>query len=380
MPMHSFAVAAVAALAVDVYTMEQGAHPFERFGHAAICVVADGHPERSRCYNYGTTDFGSPPAELGWRFLRGDAEFWVSVWPVDRMVAAYARADRTTWRQRLSLTPEEVEAVRAALEHDALPEHRRYHYHHFLDNCSTRVRDVVDRGTGGRLTRAGDRPFGATYRQLVRRGLAELPAALLASDLVLGRLADRPLDARAAMFLPTVLRAEITGQLGAEPVLVHRRRGRAFAEQGPSGRGAVAALAAALAALAAVGARSRRRRWPLLIPIAAGLGGLGATLWLVATVSTVPELRWNEALLAFWPTDLALPGLRTGALRAYSRVRCGVTLLHVGLLASGLLTQPLLAALLLPLGVFAPLAWARDGALRSGAPSGGGRRRPGRPR
>jgi len=380
MPLQSFAVAALAALAVDVYTVEQGAHPFERFGHAAICLVAEGQPERSRCYNYGTTDFDSPPAELGWRFLRGDAEFWVSVWPVDRMVAAYARADRTTWRQRLSLTPEQVEAVRVALEHDALPEHRRYRYHHFLDNCSTRVRDVVDRGTGGRLTRAGDRPFGATYRQLVRRGLAEFPAALVLSDLVLGRLADRSLDARAAMFLPTVLRAEIAAQLGAEPVLVYRRRGRAFAERGPSGRGAVGALSAGFGAFAAVGARLRRCRWPLLIPIAAGLGGLGAALWFVAAVSTVPELRCNEALLAFWPTDLALPALGTGALRAYARARCGVTLLLVGLLASGLLIQPLLAALLLPLSVFAPLAWARDGAPRPGAPPGGWRRRPARPR
>lgn len=358
--MNSLVVAALAALSVDVYTMDQGAHPFERFGHAAICVVAEGRPDRSRCYNYGTTDFGSPPAELGWRFLRGDAEFWVSVWPVDRMEAAYARADRTMWRQRLPLTPAEVDAIRAALEHDARPEHRRYRYHHFLDNCSTRVRDVVDAGTQGRLTHAADRPFGATYRQLVRRGLAELTLALVASDLVLGRLADRPLDVRTAMFLPAVLRSELTAQFGVEPALVYRRRGRAFAEQGKSGHGAVVGIAVGLGAVAAVGARMRRRRWLPLLPLSVGLGGLGAALWLVAALSAVPELRWNEALLAFWPADLALPVLRPAALRAYARARVGATLLLSFLLAVGLLRQPLLVALLLPLGAFVPLAFVRD--------------------
>ncbi len=371
MSMHSLVVVAVAALSVDVYTMDQGAHPFERFGHAAICVVAEGRPDRSRCYNYGTTDFGSPPAELGWRFLRGDAEFWVSVWPVDRMEAAYARADRTTWRQRLPLTPAEAAAIRAALEHDALPEHRRYRYHHFLDNCSTRVRDVVDAGTQGRLTSAADRPFGATYRQLVRRGLAEFTAALVASDLVLGRLADRPLDSRAAMFLPAVLRVELTTRFGVEPVLVYRRQGRPFAQQGGSGRGVVVVIAVVLGAVAAARARMRRLRWLPLLLLAVGLGGLGAALWLVAVVSSVPELRWNEALLAFWPADLLLPALRPAARRGYARVRVGVTLLLGLLLAVGLLEQPLLAALLLPLGAFLPLAWARDRPDQPGSPLAG---------
>ena len=48
-----------------------------------------------------------------------------------------------------------------------------YRYHHFNDNCTTRIRDVLDRATGGRLSRDRDRsrqelpPVGA--RRLRRR-------------------------------------------------------------------------------------------------------------------------------------------------------------------------------------------------------------------
>ena len=101
------AAALGSAPTVDVYTMGQGSDLFERFGHAAICVT---RAEGTRCYNYGTTDFASPPEELGWRFLRGDAKFWVSVWPLPRMLEVYRQHDRTVWRQRLPLSA----ALRAA--------------------------------------------------------------------------------------------------------------------------------------------------------------------------------------------------------------------------------------------------------------------------
>ncbi|MBN2196217.1 MAG: DUF4105 domain-containing protein [Polyangiaceae bacterium] len=374
MPIPTTLIAAIAALHVDVYTMEQGEHVFERFGHAAICVVTGERPNTTRCYNYGTTDFGSPPAELGWRFLRGSANFWVSVWLEAAMIAAYSRADRTVWRQRLALTPAEARAVRAALEHDARPEHRNYVYHHFLDNCSTRIRDVLDRGTAGRLSSHGSRPFPSTYRQLGRRGLAEFTSVLALSDFLLGRLADRPLDVRSAMFLPSVLRAEITERFGAEPVLVYRRRGAPFVETGPSGRGMLVAVSVLLAILAAVATRIRRGAWAALLLPALGLGVTGCGLWLVAVVSVVPELRQNEALLAFWPTDLCLPWLGASWLRRYSRLRLGVTVLLGLLLAAGVCRQPLVVPLLLPLGVFFAIAWGgrrfRDQALPDGSQAG----------
>jgi hypothetical protein len=112
--MFMFAVAAAAVLAaqpvpqIDVYTMGSGDALFHRFGHAAICTVYADDPRASKCFNYGTTDFGSPPSELGWSFVRGHSPFWVSVWPVQRMVDLYVADDRSVWRQRIPLEPAQV--------------------------------------------------------------------------------------------------------------------------------------------------------------------------------------------------------------------------------------------------------------------------------
>ena len=38
------------------------------------------------------------------------------------------------------------------LEYDILDEHRYYAYDHFWDNCTTRVRDILDDVTGGALS------------------------------------------------------------------------------------------------------------------------------------------------------------------------------------------------------------------------------------
>src|SRR6187401_3573893 len=54
---------------IELYTMGQGDLMFEKFGHAALCIRYPRQPRRTRCYNYGSTDFDSVvPLFLG--FLR----------------------------------------------------------------------------------------------------------------------------------------------------------------------------------------------------------------------------------------------------------------------------------------------------------------------
>src|SRR5690606_11886520 len=148
-----------------VYTMGPGEHVFERFGHAAICVehpVNAGRAPADRCYNYGTTDFQTPPQQIGWDFVRGKAKFWVSVWPRERMLQAYIAADRDVYRQVLVLSPSEQAQLERRLVHDSQEANRYYRYHHFDDNCTTRIRDVVDEAVAGRLLSHGKTDVGVT--------------------------------------------------------------------------------------------------------------------------------------------------------------------------------------------------------------------------
>jgi hypothetical protein len=191
-----------AALMVHVLTFGPGEHPFFKFGHNAIWVHDRGEGT-DLVYNFGTFSFDSPRLILD--FLGGRLTYWLSVAALPRVLAGYERENRSISSQRLALTPEEARQLQARLRENARPENRAYKYDYFLDNCSTRVRDVVDAVTGGRLAEVGRWPGRMTLRQHALRMAAEPLWLYLALDLVLGPIADRPTDRWAEMFLPEEL-------------------------------------------------------------------------------------------------------------------------------------------------------------------------------
>ena len=346
-----------AATTIDLYTMGAGDELFSAFGHAAICVTDPATP-RGRCYNYGTADF-STPVPLTWQFIRGRALFWVSVVDEPRMLEWYADEGRAVWQQRLPLGDDEAQRVAGALAASTDERVKYYRYHHFDDNCTTRIRDLLDRAGGGRLSRdLVDR--GRTFREWAREGFAGNWPLLAAVELLLGRRADRSTDSWQSMFLPSELRAEVASRFGAPPRLVVAGRPRPPRGSTRLGLAALVALGVLLAlgllAGARIGPRSRRLALALTATV---LGVVGAILWLLAILSTFPELTRNEALIALWPTDLALPLLGERNLRRYLDLRL-VVLALVVVAHLGLLVQPLAPTLLalLPLGA-ARLALAR---------------------
>jgi len=358
---------AAASPHIDVYTMGQGAHLFERYGHAAVCVADDRRPQQSRCYNYGTTEFDAP-GRLAWGFLRGEARFSVSVAPLHQMLRVYRGADRSVWRQRLPLTSTQVAAFQAKLEHDALEENRYYLYHHFSNNCTTRIRDILDDVTDGALSRYGARPMRRTYRDLGAQGVADYTLFRAISDFAVGRAADAPITVYDGMFHPDLFREGVAAAFGSEPEVVTARRGPTFPQTGPAGRHWTALLAALVVAPLVAREWLARGGRLLLALTGTALGLIAVTLWGLAAISTVAELQWNEALLLFWPTDAALPFLPAQKLRGYARIRILSVVMVSALTAVGLFRQPLFAPLLLPLAVFGVLSWplvTRKGSARS---------------
>jgi len=347
------------AITVELITMGTGDLVFEKFGHAALCLTRGKGANRSRCYNYGSTNFDQL-ATLAWGFLRGRSVFWVSRTTRERMLADYRRADRSIWSQVLPIDHADALALSAQLDRNALPANRDYRYHHFRDNCASRLRDVIDRATAGALSApapSGREPH-PSYRQLTRRGFAGSPAVLLASDLILGRAADHPPDSFEAMFLPDVLRAEVERRLGVPAVLLYQRKGPPFPDHPGWGGRWVFAILALLAAAPLAWARNRpgRRRWVLVLTTTPA-GVLGLLVWFVAVASPLPELRWNEVLLVLMPFDLFIAFAPPTWARRYAVVRVGVLVAVSLLLAAGVLLQPLWAMLPVPMAV-ALVIWA----------------------
>ncbi len=360
---------------IELFTMGQGPLLVERFGHAALCVCypppgEEGcipkHPRPRRrppgtpkdiCYNYGTTDFAHP-LSLGWGFLRNRAEFWVEPWDPMRMLMVYRHKDRSLWRQRLPVTPEQAREMAEMLAYDELPENRTYNYHHFYDNCTTRLRDIIDRATDGKLREGTEKIFpGPSFRDFSRQGFAGIDWMLVVTDLIMGRRGDIVPNLWQAMFLPDFLRQEVTDKFGVEPVLLYQRKGPPFPQDaGNDGRGWIFLFGFLVMVPIAITRWRGRFQRSGLIPAAIVLGLVGFIVWFLAVISALPEIRYNEVLLVCMPFDFALPFLGEARRRRYARIRLAILLAVSLLLAVGLFLQPLwitIVAVALPLGVVA---------------------------
>ncbi len=196
-----------ASLRVSLVTMGPGGPVWEQFGHNAI-MIEDGSTGEARWYNYGMFDF---TADDFWpRFARGDMRYWMSSQDANLSLRGYIGANRSVWVQELDLTPEERVAIRDFLAWNELPENRFYAYDYFRDNCSTRVRDALDRILGGALRAATESlPAATTWRDDVRRLTAGDPWIYTGTELTMSRATDSAINRWQGMWLPSAVREEV---------------------------------------------------------------------------------------------------------------------------------------------------------------------------
>ena len=320
-PAHaSVANAPGANLEVSLVTYGPGETYWERFGHDAI-ELRDTASGEAINFNYGVFDFSEKNFLLN--FARGRMHYLMDAAPSDLDERYYAEAGRSITRQRLAMTAEQAAALRDFLLWNLRPENAGYAYDYYVDNCTTRVRDALDKALGGVLESGLEaRTGGMTYRQQTVRLMSAQPWLMLVLDLGLGPYADRPLNAWQESFLPEVLQAQLRevriddGHGNLQPLvqseqLLSPNRLDVPPPAAPDLRPPLAAAGLLLAALIVIG----RRWWPAgyallgtLYLIAAGLVGL---LLLVLWTLTTHHSAWaNANLLLFNPLAfLLLPTL-----------------------------------------------------------------------
>jgi hypothetical protein len=196
-------------LEVTLMTFGLGQEVFERFGHNALWIH-DAANGTDVAYNWGLFSFRQP--HFLQRFLTGDTKYWMGGQDANLMIAQYQSLGRPITLQRLNMTPAQKVALRDFLHWNEQEENRFYRYDYFRDNCSTRLRDALDRALGGALRRATDTiitPF--TYRrESVRLTDGDRPIQT-GIDIALGRPADKPLTMWESFFIPMRLRDAIRG-------------------------------------------------------------------------------------------------------------------------------------------------------------------------
>jgi hypothetical protein len=194
-------------LTIYLMTMGPGDEVWEKFGHNAIWIHDDLR-KTDVAYNWGLFDFAA--ADFFPRFLKGNMRYWMGGFDQQATLDFYRRGNRTVWAQELSLRPAERVELARFVEWNARPENRFYNYDYFRDNCSTRVRDVLDRAVGGAIRGATDRaPSGTTYRFHTRRLTQDEPWIYLGTLLGLGEPVDRQISRWEEMFLPVRLHDDI---------------------------------------------------------------------------------------------------------------------------------------------------------------------------
>lgn len=192
---------------VLLMTMGPGASVYERFGHNAI-VIRDTVARQDWVYNYGSFDFAAP-GFVG-RFVEGRPRYWLAVGDWQRTLELYTDDQRRVEVQQLALRPEQKAELAFRLSVNAQPENREYLYDYFRDNCSTRVRDILDQILGGTLGEATHGvPAEGTLRFHMARSLTNDIAMYLGILTAMGPTADRPLDQWDEMFLPEKVQARV---------------------------------------------------------------------------------------------------------------------------------------------------------------------------
>lgn len=310
---------------VHIVTMGQGDDLFARFGHIAI-MVDDRKGKTRKVYNFGTFDFDDPDLRL--KYARGFLNYWLSVGDWQTTVMHYQYFNRQLEQRTLDLTPAQSAGIAKKLMENARPENRYYEYRHYVDNCCTRIRDILDEELEGAISAGrNEEPTGRTYRDWTRDALEGLTLSQFLILYSLGPAIDVPITRWDEEFLPSVLAEDLDAtRIGPDDKpLVKRKRKvvkRIGADVGVIVPGYETAVPVVFFVLMGLGlllplALGRRKLGARLAGLgiftwglAAGLGGLMLVLYW--TITTHYDTHYNENLLVTPVLHLWLvgPGLK----------------------------------------------------------------------
>jgi hypothetical protein len=129
----------------------------------------------------------------------------------------YFYEKRFVHSQKINLEPSEITKLCQLINENLKPENIKYMYDFFYDDCSTRIRDLLEKSVKERLLypppETGKMP---TFRQMVGKYQAPVPWLNFGIDMIMGSPGDKRASFRDRMFLPLDL------QTGLSEAVVNR--------------------------------------------------------------------------------------------------------------------------------------------------------------
>lgn len=206
---------------ISILTCNPGEEVYSMYGHTAIRVT-DPTQSLDAVFNYGVFSFET--TDFMYRFAKGQTDYLMVGEKFRSFLRGYEEDKRSVYEQVLNLSPEGKNRLFQALLENAKPENRTYRYNFFMDNCATRVRDMIERNAGATVRFADNHP-GESYRDLIKKYHLHFRWIDLGIDLLVGKKAEQPASAYGQMFLPDYLKdqfakAEITFDGKAQPLVL----------------------------------------------------------------------------------------------------------------------------------------------------------------
>ncbi|MCX6302943.1 MAG: DUF4105 domain-containing protein [Bacteroidia bacterium] len=189
---------------VYLVTCSPGTETYSIYGHSALRIVIPSE-NLDMAYNWGVFDFATP--NFAWKFAKGRLEYMLGVYSFDRFLQDYFLEKRSVIQQKINLEPGEIEILFALITENLKPENRKYRYDFFYDDCSTRIRDLLEKSVGEKLKYppeiSKDIP---TFREKVNEYQQPYPWLQMGIDFLMGTPGDKKASLRDRMFLPIDLK------------------------------------------------------------------------------------------------------------------------------------------------------------------------------
>ncbi|MGI6466313.1 MAG: DUF4105 domain-containing protein [Sphaerochaetaceae bacterium] len=189
-------------LQVNLITMGKGDQLYVWFGHTGI-EIKDLISGQSVMYDFGIFSFNQGFYQT---FALGNLnyEIWATSTEMRKQIAINEKRDISI--VELNLSPEAKIAILETLNYTVEEPNNVYRYHHYYENCSTRIRDIIDKGVGGQLKAYSE---AIDEKSTLRKNVVRHTYASMFINWVLnfaqnGKI-DYPINRWEAMFLPSVL-------------------------------------------------------------------------------------------------------------------------------------------------------------------------------
>jgi hypothetical protein len=190
---------------VYLLTCGPGTETYSVYGHSALRIVIPGK-ESNLVYNWGVFDFNTP--NFAWKFAKGRLSYSLGISTYDNFLRDYYLEKRWVVAQKFNMEAHEIEKLFQLIAENLKPENITYHYDFFFDDCSTRIRDLIEKSIGENLVWPPEEENKnmLTFRQLTGKYEKVFPWTEMGIDLLMGSPGDKKASFRERMFLPVEMK------------------------------------------------------------------------------------------------------------------------------------------------------------------------------